>query len=46
MSQSVDYMQGVAWQYNCALHAERWSDAMTSIMQAGGTRRADGSPAR
>jgi cellulose synthase/poly-beta-1,6-N-acetylglucosamine synthase-like glycosyltransferase len=46
MSQSVDYMQGIAWQYNCALHAERWSDVMTSIMQAGVTRRAVGSPAR
>ncbi|WP_414475690.1 glycosyltransferase family 2 protein [Microvirga sp. M2] len=39
MSLSSEYMRGIAWQYNCALHTERWSDLMTSIMQAGRPRR-------
>jgi GT2 family glycosyltransferase len=33
MSLNVEYMRGIAWQYNCALHAQRWGDLMTSIMQ-------------
>ncbi|MBZ6075157.1 glycosyltransferase [Microvirga puerhi] len=32
MSLNLDYMKGVAWQYNCALHASRWEAMMTRIM--------------
>lgn len=39
MVQSVDYMNGIAWQYNCALHAARWSELIAAIMQSGGRRR-------
>lgn len=39
MSLNSEYMRGVAWQYNCALHTERWGDLMTSIAQAGRPRR-------
>jgi GT2 family glycosyltransferase len=33
MSLNADYMRGIAWQYNCALHAQRWGALMTSLMQ-------------
>jgi GT2 family glycosyltransferase len=33
MSLNAEYMRGIAWQYNCALHAERWADLMAAIMQ-------------
>ena len=26
MSLNAEYMRGIAWQYNCALHTERWGD--------------------
>ncbi|MCB8821416.1 glycosyltransferase [Microvirga rosea] len=32
MSLNMDYMKGVAWQYNCALHASRWGETITQIM--------------
>jgi hypothetical protein len=32
-------MRGIAWQYNCALHTERWEHLMASLMQAGGRQR-------
>jgi GT2 family glycosyltransferase len=33
MTQSADYMRGVAAQYNSWLHQQRWDDAMTALMQ-------------
>jgi len=33
MSLNAEYMRGIAWQYNCALHAERWGDVMSAMMQ-------------
>jgi hypothetical protein len=39
MSLNAEYMRGIAWQYNCALHTERWGDLMTGIMQAGRQRK-------
>ncbi|WP_245444217.1 glycosyltransferase [Microvirga sp. KLBC 81] len=33
MSLNAEYMRGIAWQYNCALHAERWGDLMSATMQ-------------
>jgi glycosyltransferase involved in cell wall biosynthesis len=33
MSLNAEYMRGIAWQYNCALHSNRWNDLMTAIMQ-------------
>jgi GT2 family glycosyltransferase len=33
MSLNAEYMRGIAWQYNCALHAQRWGDLMASIIQ-------------
>lgn len=39
MRESADYMRGIAWQYNCALHAARWGDLITDIMQPRGSRR-------
>lgn len=33
MSLNAEYMRGIAWQYNCALHSSRWNDLMTAIMQ-------------
>ncbi|MGO4571240.1 glycosyltransferase [Microvirga sp. 2TAF3] len=32
MSLNSEYMKGIAWQYNCALHASRWGDMITSVM--------------
>ena len=32
MAVSSDYMRGMAWQYNCWLHGERWNDAITELM--------------
>jgi len=32
MSLNAEYMRGIAWQYNCALHAERWGDLMSAMM--------------
>jgi GT2 family glycosyltransferase len=32
MSLNSEYMRGIAWQYNCALHAERWGDLMSAMM--------------
>ncbi|QFU17186.1 glycosyltransferase [Microvirga thermotolerans] len=34
MTLSGEYMKGVAWQYNCALHASRWGDRIAAIMSA------------
>ena len=39
MSLNAEYMRGVAWQYNCALHTERWGDLMAGIMQGGRQRK-------
>jgi GT2 family glycosyltransferase len=39
MSLNSEYMRGVAWQYNCALHTQRWSSLMTEIMQPPGRHR-------
>ncbi|SCZ12286.1 glycosyltransferase family 2 protein [Microvirga guangxiensis] len=39
MSLNSEYMRGIAWQYNCALHTERWSSLMTSIMQNANRQR-------
>jgi len=39
MSLNTEYMRGIAWQYNCALHTERWGGLMTSLMQAEGRQR-------
>ncbi len=33
MSLNAEYMRGIAWQYNCALHSSRWNGLMTAIMQ-------------
>lgn len=33
MSLNAEYMRGIAWQYNCALHAERWGELMSAMMQ-------------
>jgi GT2 family glycosyltransferase len=42
MSLNTEYMRGIAWQYNCALHTERWGDLMTAIMQPGRQRKTRG----
>jgi GT2 family glycosyltransferase len=39
MSLNTEYMRGIAWQYNCALHTERWGQLMTSLMQADARQR-------
>jgi len=39
MSLNTEYMRGIAWQYNCALHTERWGGLMASLMQADGRHR-------
>ena len=39
MSLNAEYMRGIAWQYNCALHTERWRDLMTATVQAGRPRK-------
>jgi GT2 family glycosyltransferase len=39
MSLNTEYMRGIAWQYNCALHTERWGHLMASLMQADGRQR-------
>lgn len=39
MSLNTEYMRGIAWQYNCALHTERWGHLMASLMQAEGRQR-------
>ncbi len=39
MKESADYMRGIAWQYNCALHTARWGDLITDIMESRGSRR-------
>lgn len=39
MSLNAEYMRGIAWQYNCALHSERWGDLMSAIMQSGRQRK-------
>lgn len=39
MSLNTEYMRGIAWQYNCALHTERWGGLMASLMQAEGRHR-------
>ncbi len=31
MTQSADYMRGLAWQYNCWLHQQRWSDQLVAL---------------
>jgi O-antigen biosynthesis protein len=36
MSLNMDYMRGIAWQYNCALHAGRWGQLMQTIMNPNG----------
>lgn len=33
MSLNVDYMKGIAWQYNCALHGSRWGGTITNLMK-------------
>jgi len=33
MSLNSEYMRGIAWQYNCALHTERWGTLMAAQMQ-------------
>jgi len=33
MSLNTEYMRGIAWQYNCALHTERWGSLMADLMQ-------------
>ncbi|MBM6594403.1 glycosyltransferase [Microvirga pudoricolor] len=33
MAQNADYMRGIAWQYNCALHGARWGTLITDIMK-------------
>ncbi|MBF9233878.1 glycosyltransferase family 2 protein [Microvirga alba] len=32
MSLNPEYMKGIAWQYNCALHTSRWGDMIASVM--------------
>jgi GT2 family glycosyltransferase len=39
MSVNADYMRGIAWQYNCALHGERWGGLIAAISAAGQRRR-------
>ena len=39
MSLNAEYMRGIAWQYNCSLHTERWRDLMIASMQAGRPRK-------
>ncbi len=39
MSLNAEYMRGIAWQYNCALHTERWRDLMMAAVQAGRPRK-------
>ncbi|WP_262265616.1 glycosyltransferase [Microvirga yunnanensis] len=39
MSLNSEYMRGIAWQYNCALHTERWRDVMIAAMQTGRPRK-------
>lgn len=39
MSLNVEYMRGIAWQYNCALHTERWHNLMIATMHAGRPRK-------
>ncbi|WP_040639437.1 glycosyltransferase [Microvirga lotononidis] len=39
MSLNAEYMRGIAWQYNCALHTERWRDVMIATMQNGRPRK-------
>jgi GT2 family glycosyltransferase len=39
MSLNAEYMRGIAWQYNCALHTERWRNHMIAAMQAGRPRK-------
>jgi GT2 family glycosyltransferase len=39
MSLNTEYMRGIAWQYNCALHTERWGKLMASLMQVDGRQR-------
>ncbi|MGO4525939.1 glycosyltransferase [Microvirga sp. 2MCAF35] len=39
MSLNAEYMRGIAWQYNCALHTERWRDVMIAAMQTGRPRK-------
>ncbi|WP_210483383.1 glycosyltransferase [Microvirga antarctica] len=31
MSVNADYMRGIAWQYNCALHTARWGGLIAAI---------------
>jgi GT2 family glycosyltransferase len=39
MSLNAEYMRGIAWQYNCALHTERWDAAMTATMHVSRQRK-------
>lgn len=39
MSLNTEYMRGIAWQYNCALHTERWRDEMIAATQAWRSRK-------
>jgi GT2 family glycosyltransferase len=39
MSLNTEYMRGIAWQYNCALHTERWRDEMIAAAQAWRSRK-------
>lgn len=39
MSLNAEYMRGIAWQYNCALHTERWRNLMIATMHAGRPRK-------
>ncbi|WP_262270808.1 glycosyltransferase [Microvirga yunnanensis] len=39
MSLNAEYMRGIAWQYNCALHTERWREVMITAMQTGRPRK-------
>ena len=39
MSLNAEYMRGIAWQYNCALHTERWDSAMTATMHVSRQRK-------
>jgi cellulose synthase/poly-beta-1,6-N-acetylglucosamine synthase-like glycosyltransferase len=32
MALNAEYMKGVAWQYNCTLHASRWGDMIADVM--------------
>lgn len=34
ISHSPDYMRGIAWQYNCATHAERWGPDLAAFSRA------------